>query len=385
MLTGCAKNNREWTEKEDKFIIDNYPRLIPMRIGEELNRSSQAVQKRRRFLGLQPIKPETSSGKKWSDEEDQVIIDNYKDMSCKELMSLIPNRTRAAIERRRKYLDFIGRLVITGQSSHERRSKEHDVALISHYYFVDHKDLSSFFPKRTKKALRRRAKEVLNLGIDKREQRNYDVDVDFFKEPNILNCYIAGFIAADGCLYNGQNKHVVSIILNAKDGQLLEEFKRHVRFGGDVDYYTTKEDYDRASLVVSGVKQWFNDLDKHFNIGSKKSLTLMPPNLQDENLIKAYIRGLIDGDGWLIPFADYTNNTWVLGLCGTKELLDWVCNLYDEWVPNTYYKKASPHSYKSIYVYTVSGKRSKDIIKNLLSADTPYLPRKWEVAMKHLK
>ena len=61
--------------------------------------------------------------------------------------------------------------------------------------------------------------------ISFKQRRKYNVNDCFFETPNIVNCYYAGFIAADGCIRKYKGKFVetysLSFGLSIKDKDFL--------------------------------------------------------------------------------------------------------------------------------------------------------------------
>jgi hypothetical protein len=236
-------------------------------------------------------------------------------------------------------------------------------------------DLHKLLPTRSKASIGARLKY---LGIKRiKNPRKYSINMNFFSEPNVINSYFAGFIAADGCIT--PRKHLVSFGLKASDGCILEELVRACGYEGSVGY--NGSDYKRADLFLWGVKQWHEDLEKHYNIIPKKSLVLIPPKLTDVNNIKSFMKGYIDGDGGIYP--QVCKNKWILRIRGTKEMMDWFADLFDKWVPENSKKLSKPYLDK-IWTYRVSGKRSLKILSSLLEVDTPRLKRKWQPVIDHL-
>lgn len=259
------------------------------------------------------------AGIQWTTYEERILIDN-KDLSTKQLHGLLPGRSVSSITSRLKY-----------------------------------------------------------LGISKPiGHRKYNIDMNFFSEPNTINSYFAGFIAADGCIT--PKKHLVSFGLKSSDGYILEELVKACGYEGSVGYNGT--DYKRADLYIWGVKQWHEDLDKYYNITPRKSLTLMPPNITREEDIKSFIRGYIDGDGGIVPKQGL--NTWVVRIRGTYEFLCWIKEFFDAEVPYRVRVLSAPYMDDGTWSYRVSGKRSLMILQKLLEVDTPYLKRKWQPVIDHL-
>lgn len=61
------------------------------------------------------------------------------------------------------------------------------------------------------------------FGIEYKKQVRYDCDHDFFSRDNEQSFYIAGFVAADGCVktHSCGNSYQVQIGLSKKDKSFL--------------------------------------------------------------------------------------------------------------------------------------------------------------------
>lgn len=249
-------------------------------------------------------------------------------------------------------------------------TKEEDRLVEEKYYEIPVKELMELLPGRTQAAIELRAKRKLGLTKDKRTQRKYNINMNFFDEPNVLNSYWAGFIAADGCLT--KKKHLVSFGIHWDDGYLLEQFIKDCEFEGKVVYTTTTEGWRKATLYIWGVAPWFESLKKNYELTPQKSLTLGPPNLVEEEHIKAYIRGYLDGDG-------HINDARVgfVGSEGTMEFIKKQVDILVPWHGDRGRSNVYQGTGEKVYRYAVVGKRSRMLIKELLKVETPYLERKW--------
>lgn len=377
-LTGCAKDNRTWSEEEDKIIIENYGKLTYDQMAELLGgRSNQSIQHRRRKLGLTTLKPEQASGRSWSKEESSILRENYGVLTYGEIQDLLPEyRSLGSIQQKIKRMG----LQKIGSKPWE---KWEDEVLLENYLNMKVKEIQNqFLPHRSEGAIHLHATKV--LGIEKGNQRTHDVNMEFFSEPNVLNSYWAGFIAADGCLT--MKKHLVSFGQQWDDGYLLEQFVKDTEFEGEVVYSVTGQGNRKAALYIWGVKQWVEDLGKNFSIFPRKSLTHEPPDLDGDNR-RAFIRGYIDGDGGIYPQKG--NNVWVLRLRGTASFLGWIKDYCDFTIPhmhsNSEPSKVREYDYERVANYTISGDRSLLILQSLLQVDTPMLSRKWQPAIDHLQ
>lgn len=145
-------------------------------------------------------------------------------------------------------------------------------------------------------------------------------DKTFFSEPNINNSYWAGFIAADGCIVG--NRLVINLAVKDKDHlQVLA-----TSLGTYLYEYTTKQ-YSCVRLAMRSM-QIAEDLYNNYNITSKKSMTLQPPNITDEKQIQAFIAGYFDGDGSLYYFQNRGYTYPAIEILGTDTMLKWIDSIY---------------------------------------------------------
>lgn len=226
--------------------------------------------------------------------------------------------------------------------------------------------------------------KAFTLKLKKGYKRKYSVNEDFFNDPKTLNSYWAGFIAADGCL-RGPNLYHLSVCLSTKDLCHIKLFKEDLKYSGPVYFGSIikknnpkfkKEIYYSCGITVCSKKIYQSLLN--YNIIPKKSLVLLPPKLNLLNSL-SFIKGLIDGDGSI----GISSNRLYLNLDGTKEICEWVSNIFDQLFPPKYEKfHAKPrqknrNKNKNHYLYKVTGFRAKKILSLLLMIKTPELLRKW--------
>lgn len=131
--------------------------------------------------------------------------------------------------------------------------------------------------------------------------------------------YILGFIYADGNNMTKINR--IAISLNSKDIDILKKISYILYNKEIISIYnrtTAKGNiYEYCSLVVFS-KHMSKQLYK-LGVVDRKSKVLKFPDFLDKNLYKHFIRGMIDGDGWIyIP----TNNRCCpsVGLLATRNI-----------------------------------------------------------------
>jgi hypothetical protein len=190
-----------------------------------------------------------------------------------------------------------------------------------------------------------------------------EVNHQFFETPNELNSYWAGFIAADGCITNGR----MQISINKTDEMHLRKFVDAVE--GVINITYGKDNTVRVSVAST---QWVEDLQRVFNIGPRKSLTLEPPaNLNKRNRL-AFITGYIDGDGCWRHGAQSKSGNWkylILEVVGTDSFLNW---MNDNLVANASIRKVDTY-----HVLSASCMRAFEIHNQLWNPGLPLLDRKW--------
>lgn len=127
------------------------------------------------------------------------------------------------------------------------------------------------------------------MGL-KRPQWNY-VNENFFSVYTPKSCYIAGFIAADGCMRS--NRNMLQIVIHKKDVEILKWILLVMQATHKI-----KTRKNKFVSIIIGNQKLAVDLKHNFNITNRKSLTLQYPTQLPENMHRHFARGYFDGDGW---------------------------------------------------------------------------------------
>ena len=221
-----------------------------------------------------------------------------------------------------------------------------------------------------------------------KNKRRYNVNDDFFETPNEINCYYAGFIAADGCISKRTGKFVetytLSFGLSIKDKDFLEHFKEIISYEGKIkEFENNGRMYVRLDIQSNKI---CDDLCKNFNITERKTHTLCPPNLFDKNLIDAFICGYIDGDG-SVYFSKNKNKQKRVGIAiiGTDKMLTWIinrfCEIYGKEKEGKLYECkggfGSSNKNKKIFTTSICDKWARTVILKISEMNIPKMERKW--------
>jgi hypothetical protein len=141
-------------------------------------------------------------------------------------------------------------------------------------------------------------------GLSYNKKVNYNCNHNIFSTDTENSFYLAGFIAADGCIISKGKNKILSIGLSSKDKSHLEKIKNALEAENPIRDYDIKNskqnpkwnDTIKSDLKISSA-QIYSDLQR-FNITERKTHTLTFPDwMRDHPLRHHFIRGYIDGDG----------------------------------------------------------------------------------------
>lgn len=264
----------------------------------------------------------------------------------------------------------------------KRWTKEEDEIVINNYHKLTSNEISKLI-NRTKNSITTRA---YKLGISSEGKARFShkkrigtyCNENYFDSLSTENCYWAGFLAADGSIKNNS----LSLQISDKDYDHCIKFANTINFTGKVSKYIRKNGVGMCAFTIKSEKLCL-DLEKYFNIIPKKTLTLQPPNLQEEEHIYAYIIGYIDGDGWISLRKKY--NTPRLGFVGQETIIIWILKHLSALLTGEEREKFMTKKIQKFTNYcTVSMSNLtsvKKILTYLSAYDVPKLQRKWSKAI----
>lgn len=238
-----------------------------------------------------------------------------------------------------------------------RWTKEEDSILKQYYGKIK---IGEIPISRSKKAIICRASQKKLKGNMSLSKKTYEFNEDFFSIINNSSSYLAGLLAADGCIYNNQ------VMLEVIDKELIEYLTISLNYNGKIGS-RSRENRKTSYYINITSKKMVEDLNNIWSITSKKSLTLQPPNISNIENILSFIIGYIDGDG-----HSYINkyNKLVFGCAGNKDIINWISQYLNLNVRQS--------SHPQIYILQTTGKYAIALGQKLLSIETPYrLSRKW--------
>jgi hypothetical protein len=213
-------------------------------------------------------------------------------------------------------------------------------------------------------------------------------NVNFFKRPNKINSYWAGFLLADG--YIRRNRAAVSLKLKKTDHPHLLKFKKAIKFSGEIKKY---KKYSYSAIDISGT--WFiKDLRKNFGIIPNKTFRLEFPLLSKVNT-EHFLRGIMDGDGSVSYVTNKQGKKYItVSFLGYKPIIQKIRDILCSNIimkrrgknGKTYIPALIKHKNKKLVYLWFSGRNAMKVLKYLYknSSDTSRLERKY-LRYRHAK
>lgn len=185
------------------------------------------------------------------------------------------------------------------------------------------------------------------------KKKKYSYNRNYFEEIDTPEkAYFLGFIAADGHI-RGHNKksnrpQALAFRISEKDSYILENFIKEI--GGEKEQIKQDNRIIRGkmnnarTLEISSVKM-ANDLIKNGISFKDKSMEQKWIRLSKQ-LELYYIRGMIDGDGW-VSFNKWKDQSFYIdfGLCGSYD----VVNNFSQWLRGNFHFKGTVYKKGNFY------------------------------------
>ena len=253
-------------------------------------------------------------------------------------------------------------------------TKDEEDLIRALYPFADTDDLA-YILRRNISAVRFHARQ---MGLTKKiHHSTYLHDRRFFEIPDSINAFWAGWVGADGCIYKSRkNSIAMSSAIQERDRCLLEALKSDIKYTGPIrENEVNGKKY--CILSINAFQQCANDLEVNFNITSRKSLTLKPPNLEDPDLKWAYICGYFVGDGThYIKINRNKYRSHACGFVGTLSVLKWIRSTINEDLDNVCLKSNISKN-GNIYMLQTTGTKAECIMDKMYLYDRSGLDRKF--------
>lgn len=203
-------------------------------------------------------------------------------------------------------------------------------------------------------------------------QRKYNIDEAFFDAINTEEkAYFLGLLYADGC--NATNRNAVILSLKEDDKDILEKLNSLLQPKKPLGH--TKS--GRTTLLISNkhISQRLIELGCH----RAKTYTLEFPKEKQvpSNLIRHFVRGYFDGDGWVGKKSICVVST--LSFCNSlAEMLNQELNV------NSYIRARHPERNNNIRMLELNNKSARIFLKWIYRDSNIHLQRKYERYLKQM-
>ena len=242
-------------------------------------------------------------------------------------------------------------------------------------YFISNPELSlTDVAKRfkTKTDTIKRRMSVMGIEYQPRNIRKYNrkAFTEIFTEEQ---AYWLGFILADG--YINEDRGFLRIKLGETDIDHLTKFATFMQEPNVTIKTDTGGAYDRSNKCVYleySSRDLVNDLKK-YGLHQRKSGVEKPYIFENEKLVLAYLRGIIDGDGHVEP--------GYFKLVGSKDICQYVKEVFSKWYD---FKPDKKYIYEhgTIYSFEIRSQNVNNILKKIYQDAIIYLDRKYEIVQK---
>jgi hypothetical protein len=203
------------------------------------------------------------------------------------------------------------------------------------------------------------------------QPRKHKVNEDFFKVWTHEMAWVLGLFITDGTV----NKTIHSISFSQKDERILRLIAKYM----EADFIKGPIGPTRLtpSLIVNS-KEIKKDLEK-LGICSNKSLTVPFPDVPKE-FLPSFIKGVIDGDGWVQKKGYVMNVT-----TGSIDFANGLLAVFKSWILRSEITKEKTQSGNSIYRVWVKGKNDLPKLAKIIynDAEENYIAYKREYMTLH--
>lgn len=317
----------KWTKEQEQYLIDNYKTQMYCEIAQKLNKTEGAI--RAKCFDLNLVKNSA-----WTQDEIDFVIENYQSMSVAQIAQYL-NRTPNAVKL---------------------------------------------------KAQRNGCKKY-----------PYNCNYDFFKEIDTEEkAYWLGFIYADGyvSINKNTNSGCIGIELQGSDVEHLRKFNKSLNGNYPITFrdrecaISTNDKTHRLCWIRIYSINMANDLIDH-GVISDKTYTMQLPQLCDD-LMPHFIRGFFDGDGSIFNHKNKDKDSDVRSCCYSVSFLfleQLRSYLYKQGINSyLYISKKSDGKYKDLYRLEIAGNEyTNKFLQYIYDNSNIYLDRKYDKYLLEVK
>lgn len=327
-----------------------------------------------KHLGLRQRVPDPNK-KKWSIEEEEQIKTLILEYTTQDLAE----RFNISFDQMEYKLKEMG-LLDARNYGDIWMANEKDI-LKQHYEYAPKDYILALLPNRKWNAIQQQAHKFLDLQR-KANDLTY-CKYRLFDEWNEKVAYLLGFIMADGYIQlrdYGGNSNTLQINVDVKDIDIIYKIAATLKYRGNIQHKCRfREDRNQTEYNV-GIQisnKWMIQQihNKGVPLRNKSHTATFPKNVPI-SLIHHFLRGLIDGDGWISWGLRKANKNFYsisVGLCGTYDIVEYS----QQYLPlNTVTSIRRVRN--NTFAWNIEGEQAFNLCEWLYKDATIFLDRKYE-------
>lgn len=367
---------QEWTAREIVTLRQRYVNSSKEELMSLLPNHSWVSIRTYATKNLGLSRQTCASKKKWSTKEEETIRD----------MLAATNIQALADYFHVSYSQMIGKIQKMGLKQKEVSGKywseSEDEILKQHYEYAPKDYILDLLPNRDWNSILQHGKKV--LGLERQARDSIYCDYRFFDQWTERSAYILGFIMADGYLAlkeDGSSQSRLRILTAARDSDILYKIAAALKYRGNISFLK-HSGHNGMECNISFQNRWLLYQVKAKGIPVRdKSYTATFPNDIPTDMIRHFIRGIIDGDGFISFYERYSRlrdkhyDFLNIGWCGTQDI---VTKVRDTLPFDCSDNKVTKNHNSADYYCHIGGKKAFQICEWLYKDATIFLDRKYE-------
>lgn len=230
-------------------------------------------------------------------------------------------------------------------------------------------------------------KDSLNVRKGFSYARKYNLNEHYFDVIDTEDkAYMLGFIYADGNNLFKLNR--IALKLSITDKEILVKFS-NIMFGEEVIKYEKRKNKQGKEFEYVVLNYFSKHMSQHLatlGVVENKSHKIVFPEWLDKSLYRHFIRGLIDGDGW-IYLPNSNRDSPNVGLICTRKMNDFLKDYFEKELSlKAYLAKAHKQDFDVMCEIRVKNYHQCKIFLDWLYKDTNiYLQRKYNLYQDFLR
>lgn len=217
-------------------------------------------------------------------------------------------------------------------------------------------------------------------------RRKYNIDETFFDVIDTEEkAYFLGFLYADG--YNNTDRNSVTLSLKEDDKEILEKLNNLLQPNKPLQFVNTSNQRKTKGFEKSQNQYRLMIANKHISqklvelgCGKAKTYSLMFPSEKQvpKHLVRHFVRGHFDGDGWVGEKAICIVCT--LNFCNSlAEILKEKFNI------NCYIRARHPERNNTVRMLELNKKSARTFLKWIYKDSNIHLQRKYDRYLKQIE